>query len=142
MKRMICFGLIAILVVVLAGCGAEGSKNAVRTLVEDNYDAIAAACESKDSGALLAIDGIKNVKIVDGYVLVYCKGAGIVPSSQDYGFYYTEENIPVGVGCDLEIVCYRDAMQPEGNGYEATVDHNTFYTEHIKGNIYLYSNAY
>ncbi len=142
MKRIIAFVLVATFVVMLAGCGAKESKKDIFSLVENNYDEIVAACENKDADALLAIDGITQIKIVDGYVLVYCKGAGIAPSSQDYGFYYTEENIPVGVSCNLDIVCYRDTMQPKGSGYEGTVDYNTFYTEQIKGNIYFYSNAY
>lgn len=142
MKRVVAFALSVAMVAMSAGCSGKISKKDIFELVEKNYDAIAAACENKDSAALLAIDGITQVNIVDGYVLVYCKGAGIAPSSQDYGFYYTEENIPVGVSCGLEIVCYGDTMQPKGSGYEGTVDYNTFYTEHIKGNIYFYSNAY
>lgn len=142
MKRIVAFVLIVSLIAMLAGCGAKEAKKDVFNLVEKNYDAIVAACENKDTEALLAIDGITQVNIVDGYVLIYCTGAGIAPSSQDYGFYYTEENIPVGVSCSLEIVCYSDTMQPKGNGYEGTVNHNTFYTEHIKGNLYFYSNAY
>ena len=142
MKRILAFVLIVTFVFSLPGCGAEKEKKEIFDLVEKNYDAIVTACENKDEEALLAIDGITQVNIVDGYVLAYCKGAGIVTSSQDYGFYYTEENIPVGVGCNLDIVCYRDTMKPMNNGYEGTVDYNTFYTEHIKGNIYFYSNAY
>lgn len=142
MKRSIAFTLVVAFVVVLAGCGATDTRKDIFNLVGNHYDAIISACENRDSEALLAIDGITQVNLVDGYVLVYCKGAGIAPSSQDYGFYYTEENIPVGVSCNLDIVCYRDTMQPKGSGYEGTVDCNTFYTEHIKGNIYFYSNAY
>lgn len=142
MKRFLGFMLVVVLIFALTGCGAEQSKKDIFNIVEKNYDAIVTACENKDEEALLAIDGITQVNIVDGYVLVYCKGAGIAPSSQDYGFYYTEENIPVGVSCTLDIVCYRDTMQPKGSGYEGTVDYNTFYTEQIKGNIYFYSNAY
>ena len=142
MKRFLGFMLVVVLIFALTGCGAEQSKKDIFNIVEKNYDAIVTACENKDTDALLAIDGITEVKIVDGFVLVYCKGAGIAPSSQDYGFYYTEENIPVGVGCNLNIVCYRDTMQPKGNGYEGIINYNTFYTEHIKGNIYFYSNAY
>ena len=142
MKRILVFVLVVVFVFALSGCGAKESKKDIFNLVENNYDEIVAACEDKDSEALLAIDGVTQVNIVDGYVLVYCKGAGIAPSSQDYGFYYTEENIPVGVDCNLDIVCYSDTMKPMNNGYEGTVDYNTFYTEHIKGNIYFYSNAY
>ena len=142
MKKTFAFILMIALVFTFTGCGAKEAKKDIFNLVEKNYDAIVIACENKDTEALLAINGIKEVDIVDGYVLVYCKGAGIAPSSQDYGFYYTEENIPVGVSCNLDIVCYRDTMQPKGSGYEGTVDYNTFYTEQIKGNIYFYSNAY
>ncbi len=142
MKRILAFMLVVVLIFALSGCDAKESKIDIFNIVEKNYDEIIAACEDKDADVLLAIDGITQVKIVDGYVLVYCKGAGIAPSSQDYGFYYTEENIPVGVGCNLDIVCYRDTMQPKGSGYEGTVNYNTFYTEQIKGNIYFYSNAY
>ena len=142
MKRILAFVLVVVFVFALSGCGAKESKKDIFNIVEKNYDAIVTACENKDKEALLAIDGITQVNIVDGYVLVYCKGAGIAPSSQDYGFYYTEENIPVGVGCTLDIVCYRDTMQSKGSGYEGTVNYNTFYTEQIKGNIYFYSNAY
>lgn len=142
MKRIIAVVLVIALIIVLAGCGARKLEKHVFDLVENNYNEIVIACENKDSEALLAIDGITRVNIVDGYVLVYCTGAGIASSSQDYGFYYTEENIHVGVGCNLDIVCYGDAMQPKGRGYEGVVAYNTFYTEHIKGNIYFYSNAY
>jgi hypothetical protein len=101
-----------------AGCGMqEKCKNDIFSLVEENYDTIVTACEHKDKDTLLAIEGIANVKLVNGYVLVYCKGAGIATSSQDYGFYYTEENIPVGVDCSLGIVCYSDTMTPKDNGY-------------------------
>ena len=142
MKRIIASVLIVAFVVVLAGCGAKQSKKDIFNVVEKNYDAIVTACENKDEKALLAIDEITQVNIVDGYVLVYCKGAGIAPSSQDYGFYYSEDNSPVTVDCNLGIVCYAADLSPEGDGYQCIVSGNTFYTEHIKGNIYFYSNAY
>lgn len=142
MKRILAFILIIVFVVVFAGCGAKESKKDILNLVEKNYDAIVAACENKDTEALLAINGITKVEIVDGYVLVFCKGVGIAPSSQDYGFYYSEENSPVTVDCNLGIVCEADGLTPEGKGFQCVVSGNTFYTEHIKGNIYFYSNAY
>ena len=142
MKRLLAFVLLAIFVFSLTGCSAKNAKSDIFNLVENNYDEIVAACENKDSEALLAIDGVTQVNIVDGYVLVYCKGAGIAPSSQDYGFYYSEDNSPVTVDCNLGIVCYAADLSPEGDGYQCIVSGNTFYTEHIKGNIYFYSNAY
>ena len=142
MKRLLAFVLLAVFVFSLTGCSAKKAKSDIFNLVENNYDEIVAACEKKDSEALLAIDGVTQVNIVDGYVLVYCKGAGIAPSSQDYGFYYSEDNSPVTVDCNLGIVCYAADLSPEGDGYQCIVSGNTFYTEHIKGNIYFYSNAY
>ncbi len=142
MKRLLAFVLLAVFVFSLTGCSAKNAKYDIFNLVENNYDEIVAACENKDSEALLAIDGVTQVNIVDGYVLVYCMGAGIAPSSQDYGFYYSEDNSPVTVDCNLGIVCYAADLSPEGDGYQCIVSGNTFYTEHIKGNIYFYSNAY
>ena len=142
MKRLLAFVLLAVFVFSLTGCSAKNAKSDIFNLVENNYDEIVAACENKDSEALLAIDGVTQVNIVDGYVLIYCKGAGIAPSSQDYGFYYSEDNSPVTVDCNLGIVCYADDLSLEGDGYQCIVSGNTFYTEHIKGNIYFYSNAY
>ena len=142
MKRLLAFVLLAVFVFSLTGCSAKNAKSDIFNLVENNYDGIVAACENKDSEALLAIEGVTQVNIVDGYVLVYCKGAGIAPSSQDYGFYYSEDNSPVTVDCNLGIVCYAADLSPEGDGYQCIVSGNTFYTEHIKGNIYFYSNAY
>ena len=142
MKRLLAFVLLAVFVFSLTGCSAKNAKSDIFNLVENNYDEIVAACENKDSEALLAIDGVTQVNIVDGYVLAYCKGAGIAPSSQDYGFYYSEDNSPVTVDCNLGIVCYAADLSPEGDGYQCIVSGNTFYTEHIKGNIYFYSNAY
>lgn len=140
MKRVLSIILLFVIVILLAGCGPKDAKNDIFNLVEKNYDAILTACMNKDAETLLGINGITNVNIVDGYVLVYCKGAGIAPSSQDYGFYYSEENIPVAVDCNLYIL--NTALSPTENGYQCTVDGNTFYTEHIKDNIYFYSNAY
>lgn len=142
MKRIIRFCLIVVLVLVLAGCGAKGSKKDIFNFVENNYDVIVAACEKKDSEGLLAIDGIKEVNIVDGYVVVSCIATGIVPSSQYYGFYYSEDNLPVGVDCNQHIVCDTDDLTAKGDGYQYIDYGNVFYTERIKDNIYFYSASY
>ena len=142
MKKIFAFILVISFVFMFVGCGAKKAKKDIFSLVENNYDTILKACEEKDKDTLLAINGITDVNIVDGYVIVYCKGAGIAPSSQDYGFYYSEDNSPVTVDCNLGIVCYAADLSPDGDGYQCIVRGNTFYTEHIKGNIYFYSNAY
>ncbi len=141
MKKSLAFILIVSLIFVLTGC-RKAPKEDVFSLVENKYDIIAAACEKKDSNALLDIDGVTKVEIVDGYIIVLCKTTGISVSSQDYGFYYSENNSPITVDCNLDIVCRAGALTPEGNGFQCVVSGNTFYTEHIKGNIYFYSNSY
>ncbi len=140
-KKAIAFILFVFIVFILAGCG-KIHKEDVFNIVEKKYDVILEACEQKDTDTLLSIEGITEVNIVDGYVVVFCKGTGISVSSQDYGFYYTEDNCPVTIDCNQDIVCGIDGLTPKGDGYQCFVSGNTFYTEHIKGNIYFYSNAY
>ena len=141
MKKMFAVVLAVLLTISLTGCGKTPKEN-IFSIVEKNYDAIVNACEEKDEDALLSIKGVKQVNIVDGYVIVFCKGAGISVSSQDYGFYYSEEDSPVTIDCNQKIECRADRLSPEGDGYQCVVNGNTFYTEHIKGKIYFYSNAY
>ena len=142
MKRILAFMLVVVFVFVLSGCRTNDIKTDVFNLVEKNYDTILKACEEKNANALLAINGITKVNIVDGYVIIFCEAKGISVSSQDYGFYYSEENSPVTIDCNQDIVCEVNDLIPEGNGYQCVVQGNTFYTENIKGNIYFYSNAY
>ena len=141
MKKILTFISIVSLIFILASCG-KTPKEDVFSIVEREYGAIIKACEEKDTDTLLSIKGIAEVNIVDGYVVVFCKGTGISVSSQDYGFYYSEDNSPVTIDCNQDIVCGVDGLTPEGDGYQCIDSGNTFYTEHIKGNIYFYSNAY
>ena len=74
--------------------------------------------------------------------MAFCKGTGIAPSSQDYGFYYSEENLPVAV-FDGQILCATAELVKEGSGYQyVDSGYNVFYTEHIKGNLYFYSASF
>ena len=139
MKRILAFMLFVVLIFALSGCN---TKSDIFNLVEKNYDEILKACECKDEDALLAIKGITRVNVIDGYVIVFCESKGISVSSQDYGFYYSAENSLITVDCNQDIVLGAEGLTPEGNGYQCVVHGNTFYTEHIKGNIYFYSNAY
>ena len=92
MKRLLAFVLALSFLFMLTGCNREEkAKEDISRLLEENYDAILKACEERNGGALLAIDGITDVNWASGYVIVYCKGGGIAPSSQDYGFYYSEK---------------------------------------------------
>ena len=141
MKKILTFILVFSLIFTLAGC-VKAPKEKVFSIVEKKYDTILKACKEKDADKLLSIKGIEKVNIIDGYVVVFCEARGISVSSQDYGFYYSEDNIPVTIDCNQEIVCDADALTTSKNGYQCIDGGNTFYTEHIKGNIYFYSNAY
>ena len=113
-------------------------KQKIIHLVERNFNTIMEAFENEDLQTLAAINGIKEVDIVDRYVIVYCQGYGIVPSSQEYGFYYSRDNVPAAV-FDGQIICGTSQLVQKGEGYEF-IDrgYNVFYTEYIKGNIYFY----
>ena len=141
MKKMFALVLVGFLIISLTSCRSTPKEN-VFSIVEKNYDTILKACEEKDEDALLAIKGVTRVNIVDGYVIVFCEAKGISVSSQDYGFYYSEDNVPVTIDCNQEIVYGADALTPSKNGYQCIDGGNAFYTKHIKGNIYFYSNAY
>ena len=123
MKKILAFFLIILLIFFIVGCGTT-PKDDIFSLVEKQYDSILKACEEKDTDALLSIKGITQVNIVDGYVIVFCKGAGISVSSQDYGFYYSEDNSPVTIDCNQDIVCGVDGLTSEGDGYKCVVSGN------------------
>ena len=143
MKRILSVMIVICFLFTLTGCNSrESNRKEIFDLVERNYDAIVAACQSKDIDALTAIDGITKVTIADGYVLMFCKGEGIAPSSQYYGFYYSEENSPIAVDCAHNILCRSEALTPNGSGFQYSYQGNLFYTEHIKGNLYFYRAEY
>lgn len=141
MKRAFALVLSVFIAITFAGC-RETPKDDIFTLVEKRYDDILDACEKKDTDFLLSVNGIEKVNVVDGYVIVLCKGEGISVSSHDYGFYYSENNVPAAVDCNLDIIQSSDSLVSNGNGYSCIVGGNTFYTENIKGKIYFYSNQY
>ena len=142
MKRMLILTLVLFCAFSFCGCSDKSSKRNIFNFVEKNYDVIVEACENEDIQALYDIGYVEDVDIVDGYVLVYCEGSGLAPSSQDYGFYYSKENLPVAV-FDGQIDCDTDGLVEEGDGYQyLDSGYNMFYTEHIKGNIYFYSASF
>lgn len=80
---------------------------------------------------------------IDGDVIIFnCGGEGIVPSSQDYCFYYSEDDELFGIAID-EIICSSDKMEPDGDGFLYTdSSYNTHYTEKITDNFYYCKSAY
>ena len=126
-----------------AGCGGKDSAKAeIFDLVEEHSDTIVDACDRMDAETLAGIDGVRKVDLTDGYILVYCFGEGIAPSSQDHGFYYAPDGQPVAV-FDGQILCGTDELTPDGDGFVYfDSGYNRFYTEHIMGNLYYYSASF
>ena len=138
--RKLSIILVLLFVFSLAGCGGErAAKRDIFDLVEQNYDTIVEACARMDLEALEDIDGVTEVDVTDGHIIVYCTGAGNVASSQYYGFYFSPDNQPVAV-FDGQILCPTDDLTPEDDGFVyLDSGFNRFYTEHIMGNLYYYS---
>ena len=72
MKRILAFALAVCFAFTLTACGFKRAKKEIFDLVENNYDQILTACENKDTQALLAIDGITKVFILDGMCINNC----------------------------------------------------------------------
>ena len=143
MKKPLLFILVLMFLFSFVGCqNQKAIQQEVVDYVEKNYDLLVEYCAAGNTAALSALDMVEKVAVADGYILVYCKGSGNAPSSQDYGFYYSEDNLPVAVDCNLDIICSSENLIPEGAGYQYVHNGNVFYTEHILGNFYFYSNAY
>ena len=143
MRKTLLFILVLIFLFSFVGCqNQKAIQQEVVDYVEKNYDLLVEYCSAGNTAALSALDMVEKVAVTDGYILVYCKGSGIAPSSQDYGFYYSADHLPVAIDCNLDIICSSENLTPEGVGYQYVHNGNVFYTEHILGNLYLYSNAY
>ena len=141
--RKIFILLAALMVFSMTGCDYNHSAKAeIFNLVKENFDTMLEACTRLDTEALTQLDGITQVDVTNGYILVYCTGSGIAPSSQDHGFYYAPDGLPVAV-FDGHILCGPEALAPDGNGYVyRDSGQNRFYTEHIIGNFYYYSASF
>ena len=141
--RKFLIPLAVLMVFSLAGCGGRDSAKAeIFELVEENCSTIEEACVQLDIEALEQIEGITKVDVKDGYVLVYCTGGGIAPSSQEHGFYYAPDGLPVAV-FDGQILCDTAGLTPDGDGYVyRDSGYNRFYTECITGNLFYYSASF
>lgn len=78
---------------------------------------------------------VENIGIDSGIIIFDCGGEGIVPSGQDYYFYYSPNDIPFAV-FGGRAICDSSEMIPDGKGYKYIVNGDIFYTEKIKDNFY------
>ena len=106
------------------------SKRQIIKLVNENYNVIAEDISENDFSDTLKLKGIQSVSTEDEIIGFYCGGSGIAPSSQEYGFYYSDNDTP----SDFIL---KGTLKPDGKGYSSS-DGNYFYTEKIRDNFYYY----
>ena len=142
MKRVITLLAAVLMLLMLGGCGlGREPKERIVDRVETHYDAIARACEAGDVEMLSAMSGVEKVEVYDRFIIAFCEGHGIATSSQDYGFYYSVDNVPAAISYNQSVLCEGDALTADGDGYSCVVYGDTYYAEHIRGNLWFYSNA-
>ena len=94
------FAIIMMLFLIMTGSD-NLSKQQIFTLVQDNHEYLQECVDAKDYEKAEEISGIKSVHSSswseDSYVEFYCGGAGIVPSSSYYGFYFSPGDVPLAV---------------------------------------------
>ena len=137
------FLLILFLMFVLSKCinmTDAGIKNNIIELVEDNKEIIVEAINTGNYEKIYDIKAIEDIIVNDDCVVFYCKGRGIAPSSQEYGFYYSKNNLPIAI-FDGKPIHYFENDVAVGEGCEyVDSSYNSFYTEKIIGSFYYYDN--
>ena len=112
-------------------------KEQIFDTVNDNTQTILTDIEEHDFTDSMNIGKIEDVTVLEQGVDFYCGGKGIAPSSQDYGFYYTEDDLPKAIWCGVKY-CDDSLLVEDGNGYSTDYQHNYYYTEKIRDNFYYY----
>ena len=140
------FAIIMMLFLIMTGSD-NLSKQQILTLVQDNHEYLQECVDAKDYEKAEEISGIKSVHSSswseDSYVEFYCGGAGIVPSSSYYGFYFSPGDVPLAVD-----VTQTKKLRPDGNGFawqekwERSDGDNSYYTERIMECWYYYESHF
>ena len=112
-------------------------KEQIFDTVNDNTQTILTDIEEHDFTDSMNIGKIEDVTVLEQGIDFYCGGKGIAPSSQDYGFYYTEDDLPKAIWCGVKY-CDDSFLVEDGDGYSTDYQHNYYYTEKIRDNFYYY----
>ncbi len=112
-------------------------KEQIFEIVNDNAQTILSDIAEHDFTDSMSIGKIEDVSVLEQGVDFYCGGKGIAPSSQDYGFYYTEDDLPKAIWCGVKY-CDDSLLIEDGDGYSTDYQHNYYYTEKIRDNFYYY----
>ncbi len=112
-------------------------KQQIFEIVNDNAQTIIGDIEEQNFADSMGIEKIEEISILEHGIDFYCGGKGIAPSSQDYGFYYTEDDLPKAIWCGVKY-CDDSLLVEDGDGYSTDYQHNYYYTEKIRDNFYYY----
>ncbi len=133
--------LMTIIVWVIAMRQDYLDKSQIFSAVQENQAMLQECVLGNDPEQAKQIKGVQSVRYDadEDYYEFYCGGAGIVPASSYYGFYYSPQDAPLAV----------DATQTEnlspvqdGYGWRETKGDNSYYTERIMENWYYYESHY
>ena len=115
------------------------SKNEIFDLVNKNYLIILNDIAIQDFQETSKLEGILDIYTQNGVLDFYCGGKGFGDSTSYCGFYYSENDLPIGVWCGAK-THETDELITDGNGYtyrEPEGD-NRYYTERIREKFYYY----
>ncbi|MBQ2941987.1 MAG: hypothetical protein IJD97_07125 [Clostridia bacterium] len=115
----------------------KSPKEQIFKIVNNNVQTLISDIARQDFSNSMAVRGIENVTVLEQGIDFYYGGKGIAPSSQEYGFYYTEDDLPKAIWCGVKY-CDESLLVEDGNGYSADFQHNYYYTEKIRDNFYYY----
>ena len=141
MKRIALICLLILICFALSSCADNLSKKQIFALVRENHAFLQQCIDESDPARAVTVKGIQDTYVnnKEGYVEFYCGGAGLVPSSSYYGFYYSPADIPLAVD-----VTETDNLTPKDNGWgwkEPDGD-NIYYTERIMDCWYYYESHF
>lgn len=135
-KRIVWVILLSVLVCVTACSNNLEGKHDVISLFQRNKETFLQAAGSGDWNGVEQIRGIQSVHILETCVKIECGGAGLGPSTQYWGIFYSEED-------DLsaaDVAGPRDQLVVHGNGYlyQENGGDNRYYVEALGDHFYYY----
>lgn len=136
-KILTCIICILLIFVSMTGCRADQYKRDIFQLVENNKQVLLDDIAEKDFTDSRQINLIERIYGLDRCVSFYCGGFGLSASSQEFGFYYAYVDAPLGVW-EYTVFCSSQGLTPDGEGYSANYQHNSYYTEKICDHFYYY----
>ena len=139
-QTRIILGVVVLIIAVISAKNIffdKSIKEQIFEIANDNAQTIMDDIEEQNFAESMRIGNIEEIRVLEQGIDFYCGGKGIAPSSQDYGFYYTKDDLPKAIWCGTKY-CDESLLVEDGNGYSTDFQHNYYYTEKIRDNFYYY----